>query len=110
MKWFTKLFRKSSQVPRPPTRRGPSLRLELEALEDRLLMASGVGILPGPVVFLKLDPTAAWIDQNIHDPGLHTLLRQDESDHVLSRNEMIGVFTQAWTEAFQSSTASPTLY
>jgi hypothetical protein len=83
---------------------------QLEALEDRLLMASGLGILPGPVGFPKLDPTAAWIDQNIHDPTLHTLVRQDEIDHVLSRNEMIEVLAQAWTEAFQSSTVSPTLY
>jgi hypothetical protein len=90
-----------------------AFRPTLECLEDRMLMAGNLAAnlamrLPLPIKVV--DPAAVWIDQNIHDSGLHTLLRQDESDHVLSRNKMIGVFSQAWLEAFQSSTLSPTLY
>jgi hypothetical protein len=97
---------------KPVAERTPSFRPQVEGLEDRMLMAgnlaANLAIRPPPPIKV-VDPAAVWIDQNIHDSGLHALLRQDESDHVLSRNKMIGVFSQAWWEAFQSSTLSSTL-
>src|ERR1700732_3817955 len=86
---FQQLFGRGSQTVRLQKPRR-ALKLQVEALEDRQLMASNLLATTISVVihFPPLDPTAVWIDQNIHDTGLHNLLRQDESDHVLTRNEM----------------------
>ena len=66
-------------------------RLGIEALEDRRLMALIIGREP---VLVKTDPVIAWIDQNIQDTALRTLVKQVEADHALSRPEMISILNQ----------------
>lgn len=65
-------------------------RLTVETLEDRRLMALVIGREP-----VRTDPVTAWIDQNIQDTALKTLVKQVEADRVLSRNDMISIFNQA---------------
>ncbi len=72
-----------------------STNLTLEYLEDRRLMAGlfgGISRVQQPPV--SIDPTVAWIDQNIQDAPLRTLVRQLSADRVLSRNDMISIFNQ----------------
>jgi hypothetical protein len=73
----------------------PRARLAVEALEDRSVPAlipvnslavTATLLLPPP------DPTAVWIDQNIHDPTIHSMVRQMDADHNLSRTDMIQLF------------------
>ena len=67
-------------------------RLAVEMLEDRRLMAIDLGRTTSP---LRVDPTLAWIDNNIQDANLRSLARQSQYDHVLSRTEMISLLNQA---------------
>src|SRR5688572_18870983 len=68
-------------------------RLAFETLEDRRLMAIVTGRVAPPT--LRVDPTLAWIDNNIQDANLRSLARQSQNDDVLSRTEMISILNQA---------------
>lgn len=88
-------------------------RLGVEALEDRLVPAtllSSAALTPLPVarvspaVVTQFNPAVAWIDQNINDPGLRTLLRQLDADRTLSRDDMLAVLLQVRADGSVSGT------
>jgi hypothetical protein len=71
----------------------PRARLAVEMLEDRRLMA--IAPVRGTTAPVLVDPTLAWIDNNIQDANLRSLARQSQNDDVLSRTEMISLLNQA---------------
>src|SRR3954469_23982746 len=86
-------FRKKSPVPAKPGRR---CSVQVEQLDDRLLMATLASVsLQAPVrIPVPVDPVMTWIDQNIQDTSLRSVVRQAEADHVLGRTDMIAIMNQ----------------
>jgi hypothetical protein len=73
----------------------------LEILEDRLVPAVALLSTNTATIATLYNPTAAWIDQNIHDPSIHALVRQLDADYQLSRNDMLTVFQQVSANLYQ---------
>jgi len=95
--WQFKRVLRSRRVS--PTKTSSFTRLTLESLEDRRMMATlagGISRVTAPTPTpIRVDPTVAWIDQNIQDASLRSLVKQLDADRALSRNDMIAVLNQA---------------
>jgi hypothetical protein len=59
-----------------------------------------MAILASPVTrtstttITRVDPVVAWIDQNIQDAPLRSIVQQLEADHILSRTDMMSILNQ----------------
>ena len=74
-----------------------SIRLSVEALEDRLMPSTIAPIAAGgraPVTAIIYQPD--WFQSNLQDPGLQSLARAEyNNDHMITRTDMLALFAQA---------------
>jgi hypothetical protein len=90
------LSRRASVIRRRSSTSGSARNLlSLEVLEDRRMMAAlpigSVRTVTPP----RVDPIVAWVDQNIQDAHLRSLVKQLDADRVLSRTDMMAILDQA---------------
>src|SRR6266849_6860151 len=93
-------FSTEKEIAMKPLRKA-TIRLHLEALEDRLMpttLIGGIAVQMGPVVLPD------WFQSNLYDAGIQTLARTEYNrDQMLTRNDMLELFAQAKIDGVVSS-------